>query len=164
MLKFACCRKPLLLPLSPLLWHHRHHASFPHHTPTQRKWHHNVSIGVGAADPTAPMLTGMLFLTSWGRHRRLAGTLPYVFLCRAQTPVKLPKIMYTQIPFNCSGCSRKVFVDKIHSIFYKNNYPEVPLWVCQRRIVHILLVTGLVTHIWLTILLVMWWAFDTSNL
>jgi hypothetical protein len=122
-----------------------HHS--PLHIPTRRKWHQNDPIGVGAADPTAPMLTGMLFLTSWGRHRRLAGTLPYVFLCRAKTPVKLPKIMYAQIPFNCSGCSRKVYVDKIHSNFYKNNYPEVPLWVCQQKIVHILLVTGLVTHI-----------------
>ena len=121
---------------------------------------------------TAQWLRVKLWITSIGRcaPRRTAapacrmavkiarnspGTLPYVFLCRAQTPVKIPKIMYAQIPFNCSGCSRKVYVDKIHSNFYKNNYPEVPLWVCQRRIVHILLVTGLVTHISLTISLVM---------
>jgi hypothetical protein len=53
-----------------------------------------------------------------------------------------------------------IYVDKIDPNFYEKNYPEVPRWVHQRRILRILLVTGLVTHIWLTIWLVKWWAFD----
>jgi hypothetical protein len=37
-----------------------------------------------AAKRTALMLTGMLFFPSLGRHRRLSGTLTYIFLCRTQ--------------------------------------------------------------------------------
>jgi hypothetical protein len=44
-----------------------------------------------------------------------------------------------------------IYVDKMYPNFYKKNYPEVPRWVRQRRILPILLVTGLVTHIRLTI-------------
>jgi hypothetical protein len=40
-----------------------------------------------------------------------------------------------------------IYVDKICPNFYKKIYPEVPRWVRQRKILHILLVTGLVTHI-----------------
>ena len=54
----------------------------------------------------------------------------------------------------------KVYDNKMYPMF-KKNYPEVPPWVCQRRILHILVVTGLVTHIWLTIWLVTWWVFVT---
>ena len=55
---------------------------------------------------------------------------------------------------------RGIYVDKMDSNFYENNYPEVPRWVRQQRILRILLVTGLVTQIWLTIWLVKRWAFD----
>jgi hypothetical protein len=58
-------------------------------------------------------------------------------------PVKSPKIIFAQTPLHFSGCP----VDKIDPNFYKKKIPEVPRWVHQRRILYILLVTGLVTHI-----------------
>ncbi len=61
-------------------------------------------------------------------------------------PVKPPKIIYAQTSFNFSGCPRYMSIRSIQ-FFTKNNYPEVPRWVRQRRILRILLVTGLVTHI-----------------
>ena len=52
---------------------------------------HNDPFGVEAAEPTAPMPTGMLFLTSLGRHHRLSGIIPYLFLRRAQPTTTLQR-------------------------------------------------------------------------
>ncbi len=62
---------------------HLRHSSFPHNVPS-RTTQHNNQFGVEAAEPTALMLEGMLIVTLLGRHRRLPGTLPYIFLRRAQ--------------------------------------------------------------------------------
>jgi hypothetical protein len=59
------------------------HISFPHDVPS-RTMRHNVQFGIEAAEPMAPMLAGMLFLTLSGMHCRLSGTLPYIFLHRTQ--------------------------------------------------------------------------------
>ncbi len=40
-----------------------------------------------------------------------------------------------------------LYVDKINPNFTKKIYPQVPRWVPQRRILSILFVIGLVTHI-----------------
>jgi hypothetical protein len=45
---------------------------------------HNNQFGVEAAKPTSPMPAGMLIVILSGRHCRLPGTLPYIFLRRAQ--------------------------------------------------------------------------------
>ena len=57
-------------------------------------------------------------------------------------PVKSPNIMYAQTPFNFRGCPRYILISYIQ-IFTKKIHPEVH----QQRILRILLVTGLVTHI-----------------
>jgi hypothetical protein len=79
----ACCRNHLLLLFFLLFCRHRHHASFPHDVPSWTT-QHNDRFGVEAAEPTAPMPEGMLIITLPGRHRQLPGTLPYIFLRRAQ--------------------------------------------------------------------------------
>ncbi len=79
----ACCRN-LLLPLFFLLFRrHCRHASFPHDVPS-RTTQHNDRFGEEAAKPTAPMPEGMLIVTLSGKHCRLRGTLPYIFLRRTQ--------------------------------------------------------------------------------
>jgi len=75
-------------------------------------------------------------------------------------PVKSPKIIFAQTPFNFSGCPRYICWWDRSQFLRKKKYPEVPRRLRQRRILHILLVTGLVNHIWLTIWLVKQWAFD----
>ncbi len=75
----ACCRNHLL-PLFILLFcRHRRHTSFPHNVPS-RTTQHNDQFGKEAAKPTAPMPKGMLTATLSGKHRRLRGMLPYIFL------------------------------------------------------------------------------------
>jgi len=96
--EFACWRNSLLLPLFRLIWHHRHNASLPHGVPAWQTRHNNL-FGVEAAQPMAPMLRGMLFLTSLGRHRQLSGILPYVFLRRTQ-PTTIPQRPSTRLDLN----------------------------------------------------------------
>ena len=55
---------------------------------------------------------------------------------------------YGESPFPnrvCFHLGINIYIDKIDPNFYQKNYPEVPCWVRQRRILGILLVTGLVT-------------------
>jgi hypothetical protein len=79
----ACCRN-CLLPLFFLLFRrHRRHASFPHNVPS-RTMQHNNRFGKEAAKPTALMPKGMLIVTLSGKHCRLRGMLPYIFLHRTQ--------------------------------------------------------------------------------
>ncbi len=78
------CYRNRLLPLFFLLFHcHRRHASFPHDVPS-RTTQHSDRFGKEAAEPTAPMPEGMLIVTLSGKHRRLRGMLPYIFLRRTQ--------------------------------------------------------------------------------
>jgi hypothetical protein len=79
----ACCRNHLLPLFFPLFCCHHCHASFPHDVPS-RTTQHNERFGEEAAEPTAPMLEGMLIVTLSGKHRRLRGMLPYIFLRRTQ--------------------------------------------------------------------------------
>jgi len=79
----ASRRKPLLLFLFRLLRLHRRHASCRHDVLNWRMLRSD-RFGVEAAETTAPMPTGMLFLTLLGRHHKLSGILPYVFLRRTQ--------------------------------------------------------------------------------
>jgi hypothetical protein len=60
-----------------------HHISFPHDVPS-RTMRHNDRFGTEAAKPMASMPAGMLFPTLSGRHCRLSGILPYIFLHRTQ--------------------------------------------------------------------------------
>jgi hypothetical protein len=83
MCKLTCCRNCLLLLFSLLFCRHLHHASFPHDVPS-RTTQHNDRFGVEAAKLTAPMPEGMLIVTLSGRHCRLPGTLPHIFLRRTQ--------------------------------------------------------------------------------
>jgi hypothetical protein len=81
--KFACYRNLHLLFLFLLFHCHRHHASFPNNIP-YRMTQHNNQFGVEASKPMAPTPAGMLIITLLGRHCRLPGTLPYIFLRRTQ--------------------------------------------------------------------------------
>jgi hypothetical protein len=83
MQKFASWRNCHFSLLFLLFCHHLRHASFPHDVPS-RTTQHNNRFGVEAAKPTAPMPEGMLIIILLGRHCRLPGTLPYIFLPRAQ--------------------------------------------------------------------------------
>ncbi len=83
MCELTCCRNCLLSLFFLLFCHHLHHASFPHDVPSWTT-HHNDRFGIEAAKPMAPMPEGMLIVTLPGRHRQLPGTLPYIFLRRAQ--------------------------------------------------------------------------------
>ncbi len=87
----ACCRN-CLLPLFFLLFcRHRRHASFPHNVPS-RTMQDSDRFGKEAAEPTAPMLEGMLIVTLSGKHCQLRGMLTYAFLRRTQlttTPQRL---------------------------------------------------------------------------
>jgi hypothetical protein len=90
MCKLTCCRI-CLLPLFFLLFsRHLRHASFPHNVPS-RTTQHNNQFGVEAAELTAPMPEGMLIITLLGRHCRLPGTLPYIFLRRTQLTTTLQR-------------------------------------------------------------------------
>ena len=82
MCKFLCCRNrhlPLPLLFLPILPCPRCHTSFLHDVPA-RTTQHNGGFGMEATGQTAPILMGMLFLTSSVRHHPLSGTLPYVLL------------------------------------------------------------------------------------
>ena len=88
----------LRLPLFHLLLHHHYHVSFPHDMPS-RTTRHNDPFGVEAAEPTASIPMGMLFLTSLGRHHQFAGTLPYVLQSSAQ-PTRTPQRPLTRRDLN----------------------------------------------------------------
>ncbi len=62
----ACCRNRLLPLFFLLFCRHRHHASFPHYVPS-RTMQHNNRFCKEAAEPTAPMLEGMLIVTLLGK-------------------------------------------------------------------------------------------------
>jgi hypothetical protein len=64
-----------------LFFRHHRHASFTHNVPSWTT-QHNDQFGIEAAKPMAPMPAGMLIVTLMGRHHRLPGTLPYIFLRR----------------------------------------------------------------------------------
>ncbi len=79
----VCCRNCLLLLFFLLFCCHRRHTSFPHNVPS-RTMQHNNWFGKEAAKPMAPMPEGMLIITLSGKHCRLRGMLPYIFLLRTQ--------------------------------------------------------------------------------
>jgi len=92
-------RKPLLLLLFRLLLIPHRHTSCRYDVSNQRS-RRSDQFGMEAAETTAPMPTGMLFLTSLGRHRRLPGTLPYLFLRRTQ-PTTTPQSPSTRRDVKC---------------------------------------------------------------
>jgi hypothetical protein len=82
-INYACSRNRLLRLFFLLFRRHRRHASFPHDVPS-RTTQHNDRFGEEAAKPTAPMPEGMLFVTLSGKHCRLRGMLPCIFIRRTQ--------------------------------------------------------------------------------
>jgi hypothetical protein len=79
----ACCRNRLLPLFFLLFCRHCRHASFPHDVPS-RITQDNDQFGKEAAEPTAPMVEGLLIVTLSGKHCQLCGMLPYIFLRRTQ--------------------------------------------------------------------------------
>ncbi len=75
----SCTSNHLPLQILPFC-RHPLHTSFPNDDFAGATWC-NDEFGMEAAEPTAPMPTGMLFLALPGRHRQLSSsTLPYAFL------------------------------------------------------------------------------------
>jgi len=99
MQEIASRRKPLLLLLFCLLCLHRQHASC-HHDVLNRRTQRSNRFGMEAAKTTAPMPTGMLFLSLLGRQCQLSGILPYIFLRRTQ-PTTTPQCPSTRHDVNC---------------------------------------------------------------
>ena len=90
MCEVASCRNRHLPLLFIPFCRRRHHTSFLHDVPVQTM-RLNDQFGMEAAEPTTALIpTGMLFLTSLGRHHQLSGILPYDFICRTQ-PTTTPQ-------------------------------------------------------------------------
>ena len=78
---------------------------FPRYVPA-RTTRHNDRFGVEAAEPTAPMPTGTLFLSPHLVGNRLSGTLRYVFLRRSQ-PLRAPQRPSTRRDLNMVDVGRR---------------------------------------------------------